>query len=102
VKAEIEAINKGQVDVASSYFSDDAQMVTSIGQPKGKEKIRTFVINLIQMKEHDDIANLAVDGTNVTGRMTLTNTALQATPVSLKAVVQDGKIVSWEEGSAAK
>ena len=102
VKAEIEAVNKGQVDTATSYFSDDAQIVTSIGQPKGKEKIRAFVFNLVQMKEHDDIVNLASDGTNVTGRMTLTDTALQAVPVNLKAVVQRGKIVSWEEGSATK
>ena len=28
VKAEIEEINKGQVEVASSYFSDNAQMVS--------------------------------------------------------------------------
>jgi ketosteroid isomerase-like protein len=102
VKAEIEAVNKGQVDVASSYFSDDAQIVTSIGQPKGKEKIRAFVFNLVQMKEHDEIVDLAADGTSVTGRMTLTDTALKAVPVNLKAVVEDGKIVSWEEGSAAK
>jgi hypothetical protein len=102
VKAEIEVVDKGQVDVASSYFSDDAQIVTAWGQQKAREKIRAFMFNLVQMKEHDDIINLVADGTNVTGRMTLADTALKDTPVNLKAVVEDGKITRWEEGSAAK
>jgi len=113
VKAEIEAVNRGQNEVASSYFSDEAQIITSFGQPKGKEKIRAFMFNLVRMKERDNIIDLTADGSNVTGKMTITNTALRdnsmATygkdtpmPVNLKAVVEDAKIVSWEEGSAAK
>jgi ketosteroid isomerase-like protein len=67
----LKAIHKGQVDAASSYFSDDAQIAPPIGQPKGKEKIRAFLFNLVQMKEHDDTLDLAADGTNVTGLVCL-------------------------------
>jgi ketosteroid isomerase-like protein len=113
VKAEIEAVNKGQADIASSYFSDDAQIITSLGQPKGRAKIWTFMFNLIGMKEHDSIIELAADGANVTGKMAITNAELQNNsketwgkvilmPVTLKAIVQDGRIISWEVGSAAK
>jgi ketosteroid isomerase-like protein len=106
VRALITAVNRGQVDVASSYFSDDAQIITAFGQPKGKAKIRNFMANEIAMKEHDDIIDLAADGANVTGTMKILNKALQdnsketfgkkadPVPLTLKAVVQDGKITS--------
>jgi hypothetical protein len=112
VKAEIAAVNAGHTDTAASLFADDAQIVTGFGQPSGKEKIHSFLYNLIKLKEHDDIVLLTSDGANVTGNLKIWNQNVgnneadiqskASLDVTLKAVVQDGKIVSWEMGSPAK
>lgn len=103
VKAEVQAVNKGQVDLAVSYFSDDAQVISAIGQPQGKAKIKAYLTNLVAMKEHDEVVDLAVDGANVTGNLKISDTALAApTNVMLKAVVQNGKITMLETGSKAQ
>ena len=103
IRAQIEAVNKGQAEIAASFFSDDAQIVAPIGQAKGKEKIRAFMMNLIKVKEHEEIIDLAVDGTNVTGTIDIKDT-LVAKPIrmTLKAKVLNGKITDWEIGTKAK
>ena len=103
VKAQIDALNKGQIDVATGYFSDDAQIVAPLGQPKGKEKIRAFILNQTKVKEHLEIIDMAADGANVAGTIIVKDT-LTAKPIreNLKAIVQNGKITDWEVGTKAQ
>jgi hypothetical protein len=103
IRAQIEAVNKGRAEIAASLFSDDAQIVAPIGQAKGKEKIRAFMMNLVKVKEHEEIIDLAVDGTNVTGTVEIKDT-LVTKPIrmTLKANVVNGKIAVWEIGTKAK
>jgi limonene-1,2-epoxide hydrolase len=103
VKAQIDAIDKAQIDVATDYFSEDAGIIAPLGQPKGKEKIRAFMLNLTKVKEHIQIIDLAADGANVTGTIDVKDT-LTTIPIrmNLKATVLNGKITNWEVGTKAQ
>ena len=102
VKAQTDAINKVQIDVATAYFSNEAIIIAPLGQPKGKEKIHVFMLNLTEVKEHIEIIDLTTDGTNVTGTIDVKN-ALVAKPVrmNLKPIVLNGRITNWEVGTKA-
>ena len=56
VRAEIDAINKGQSDTAANLFASDGQLIVAGGQPKGRTNIRAFIIGgLIKLKTHAEI-----------------------------------------------
>jgi hypothetical protein len=110
IRAEINSINKAQVDVATNLFSDDGQFVTGFGQPKGKDRIKNYIFGgLVKLKSHADIIELTANGFEVSGTIKLTNVALidmykgkQIPLFSVKATVQNGKIQYMEWGTASK
>jgi hypothetical protein len=103
IQAEIQAINRGQADVAAGYFAENGQIISAWGQPTGKDKVKSFIsTTLIKLKSHAEVNALASDGSKVTGTITWSTPYEKFPPFGLKAVVQDGKIASIEWGTAAK
>ena len=99
-KAVFEAINSKHAEVAASYFAEDAEIITSFGQPVGNLKILNFFrITVIPYKMHLEITNMSISGDNVTGTFTLKDISAYKTPVNMEvlAVVSNGKIksMSW-------
>ena len=108
IRAFFDALNKGQTTVATDYFASDGQIITGAGQPKGKDKVAAYLIGRFKQKEHTDIMELTVNGSFVAGTLNVTNTTLESIYgkgkiplMSLKAEVEDGKIVTLEIGTAA-
>ena len=103
IQEEIKAINNAHADSAAGYFSDEGQIVCAWGQPKGKDKVKSFIATtLIKMKSHAELVDLMADGVNVTGTIVWSNPYEKFPPFALKAIVQDGKISRIEWGTSSK
>ncbi len=99
-QAVLEAINSGDADLATSYFADNGQFITSVGQPRGTKKIHAFLANvLIPLNTHYEVKRLAADGDTVTGNCDLSSTHGNFTGLKIRSTVQEGRIKSLMIGS---
>jgi hypothetical protein len=96
-KAVLENINKGRADAAASMFAEDAEFISTLGQPVGVKKIRIFfALSLIALKTRIETHEITANGPNVTGTFTIQSAHFIPVPTLMEviAVVVDGKVKS--------
>jgi ketosteroid isomerase-like protein len=66
MKASLDAINAGNVDVAVATFADDAVFTTPTGSFKGKDQIRSAIMADVANHVQIEATNFQVAGDKVT------------------------------------
>jgi len=99
MKASLDAINAGDVDVAVATFADDAVFTTPTGSFKGKDQIRSAIMADVANHVQIEATNFQVAGDKVTYSFKQSNDRLRGLGIDFingnsEAIIQNGKIMS--------
>jgi hypothetical protein len=99
MKASLDAINAGNVDVAVATFADDAVFTTPTGSFKGKDQIRRAIMADVANHVQIEATNFQVAGDKVTYSFKQSNDRLRGLGIDFingntEAIIQNGKIMS--------
>jgi hypothetical protein len=88
------ARNRGDLDLAMSYFADDATLTQRTAVYSGRDEIRRYLQTSAGRGRFVVVSNRHVDGNQLSWTERPTGQNVNGIEVSVQAIVQDGKIQS--------